>query len=130
MQGERLPFGLTVVIAAITFMGVLSIIVGLNMVRILSLTSLPPQGSSGATGAALLIVGILDLLVAAGIATRRLWAYVLTLIVLGMTVFAGIFALVQHGVNTENAPNLVPAIIASIVVAYLLNERVRPLFEG
>jgi cell shape-determining protein MreD len=50
-------------------------------------------------------------------------------IVLGLTVFAGVMALIQFGIGSDNLPSLVPAVISAIVFAYMFSERVRPFYD-
>jgi len=70
-----------------------------------------------------------NILIAMGLYTQRFWAYVLALLVLGFTVFAGVVALIQQGVNAEKGLSLLPALISGVVLGYLLPDRVRPLFD-
>ena len=124
------PLGLTLVAVLVILQGVLAIIAGLNLLGVVSLLALPASGSPGATGAAMLIAGVLNVIVGIGLFTYRFWAYVIAIVVLGMTVFAGMFALVQHGLDSQNLSNLVPALIAAVVAGYLLSDRVRPYFDS
>ena len=109
--------------------GIWAIVVGLNLVRAIDIVPLPGTGDPAATGWAMVVVGILDIVVGVGLFTLKTWAWGITLLVLGITVLAGIFALIQHGLGSDNLPNLVPAVVAAIVMGYLLSARVRALFE-
>ena len=84
-QAPTRPFGLTLIVAVIKLQGMLAIIIGLNFIRVVELTALPVEWATNATGAAILIVGI-----------------------------AGIFALIQNGVNSENGPSLIPAVVSGV----------------
>ena len=124
------PLGVTLVALVVIFQGVFAIVVGLNLIRAIELFGLPPTGSADATGGAMILVGILGTAVGLGLLTMRFWAYVVALGVLGMTVLAGIFAIIQHGFATESMPSLVPAVISGVIFAYLFSERVRPYFDA
>jgi hypothetical protein len=123
------PIGLTIVAVVIILHGIWAFLVGLNLLRTIDILALPGSGDPTATGWAMIVVGVLDIAVGVGLFTLKTWAWGITLLVLGLTVLAGVFALIQHGLGGENLPNLVPAIVAAIVMAYLLSSRVRELFE-
>ena len=124
------PLGVTLVSLVVMFQGVFAIVVGLNLTGVISLFSVPVVGDASATGAAMIIVGVLGTAIGLGLMTMKFWAYVIALGVLGMTVLAGIFAIIQHGLGTENMPSLVPAVISGVVFAYLFSERVRTYYDA
>ena len=124
------PLGVTVVALMVIFQGVFSIVIGLNLTGVISLLPVPSGGSASATGSAMIIVGILNTVIGLGLFSKRFWAYVVALGFLGLTVLAGFFALIQHSIDSDSLPSLLPAVIAAIVFAYMFSERVRPYFDA
>ena len=123
------PLGVTVLSLVVIFQGVFGIVIGLNLMGVLEILDVPSIGSVEATGGALLLMGIVGTIIGLGLFSLKFWAYVIALGVLGMTVLAGIFALIQFGFSSENLPSLVPAVISGVVFAYMFSERVRPYFD-
>ena len=123
------PLGVTVVALMVIFQGVFSIVIGLSLTEVISLLPVPADGSASATGSAMIIAGILNTVIGLGLFSMRFWAYVIALLFLGLTVLAGFFALIQHGIDSDSLPSLLPAVIAAIVLAYMFSERVRPYYD-
>jgi len=121
--------GVTLVSLVMMLLGAWAVVTGLNLIGIIELFGKPGQGAPASTGAAMLMVGVLDIVIGAALMTRRYWAWVIALVFLGLTILAGIFALIQHGLSGENVPSLMPAVAAAVAFAYLLGDAVRPYFD-
>jgi hypothetical protein len=123
------PLGITVIAIILAVTGVFQILVGTEGLGITNLGLGAAADAAGVSGWASAIGGVLSILVAGGLFTLAGWAWLLTVVVLGIRVAVDIFAVATHGLGTTlGAAALANLVISGLILVYFVRPSVKGAF--
>lgn len=123
------PTGITIIAILLAISGVVSVVVGLSAAGVYDLGMGGAAGNE-AQGWADVIVGVITLLVSYGLWTLAGWAWTVAVVVVGIRVLIGVWALVAQGLDSSiGVQALVQAVINVLVLLYLFSGGVRAAFS-
>lgn len=125
----RRPTGITIIAILLAISGVVSVVVGLSAAGVYDLGMGGAAGNE-AQGWADVIVGVITLLVSYGLWTLAGWAWTISVVVVGIRVLIGVWAVVVQGLDSSlGVQALVQAVVNVLILLYLFSGGVRAAFS-
>lgn len=124
------PMGLTIIAFVVILVGLAQVIAAIVLLDWIAIADVPTTGDPQVTGATALIVGVIDIVVGAGLLTLKRWAWILALVAMGLAVGAAAWALIRHALDGIVWLSTLSGVVAFILLAYLLQRDVRNAIEA
>lgn len=123
------PTGITIIAILLAISGVVSVVIGLSAAGVYDLGMGGTTGNE-AQGWADVIVGVITLLVSYGLWTLAGWAWTISVVVVGIRVLIGVWAVVVQGLDSSiGVQALVQAVVNVLILLYLFSGGVRAAFS-
>jgi hypothetical protein len=127
-MGSR-PLGVTIVAIVLAVTGVFQVLVGTEALGITNFGLGAAADAASISGWASIISGALSIIVAGGLFTLKGWAWLLTIVVLGVRVVVDVFAILTHGMgSTLGSAALGNLVISGLILLYFMRPNVKAAF--
>ena len=127
-MGSR-PLGVTIVAIVLAVTGVFQVLVGTEALGITKFGLGAAADAASISGWASIISGTLSIIVAGGLFTLKGWAWLLTIVVLGVRVVVDVFAILTHGMgSTLGSAALGNLVISGLILLYFMRPNVKAAF--
>ena len=127
-MGSR-PLGVTIVAIVLAVTGVFQVLVGTEALGITKFGLGAAADAASISGWASIISGTLSIVVAGGLFTLKGWAWLLTVVVLGVRVVVDVFAILTHGMgSTLGSAALGNLVISGLILFYFMRPNVKAAF--
>ncbi len=123
------PLGITIIAVVLSISGILNVVGGLVGMDILSIDLGEQAAGAEAAGLGAVIGGIITLVVAYGLFATAGWAWLLTVVVMGVRIVLDLWVIVATGLGSALAwAAVVNIIVSGIILWYFFRPNVRAAF--
>ncbi len=123
------PLGITIIAVVLSISGILNVVGGLVGMGILSIDLGEQASGAEAAGLGAVIGGIVTLVVAYGLFATAGWAWLLTVVVMGVRIVLDLWVIVATGLGSALAwAAVVNIIVSGIILWYFFRPNVRAAF--
>jgi uncharacterized membrane protein (DUF2068 family) len=125
------PLGITIAAIIVALLGIGSIVVGLLGMGVFKLSGVDASTVANAAGlgAAAIVIGVAQLVVAFGLWTLKGWAWLLAVILQGINVVVGIATIFMHGMTSMGSAAIGSLVVSAIILLYFMTGGVRAAFH-